>query len=621
MPYPTTPLDHSIFEDDSPEYNMKGSPPSVTSSTPLETLFAMVVARKFEVAERMRRELVETGVSIPHHHLFERAVRATLYLHPVESRLETFTNWFTLLPDARDLGKPRRFRGLRGRLFKHAATQQDIIMQFGLIAASKGYGRYIMPQVISTVVRYSPPAIAAKYLLDFEQRAMMWKNGAKLAQRVRGMKRGRHIRKDVYSLAIRTQTMAGRLKDAVDLLQSARDRKISISGFTYLMLMQHLSRVGDEERLKTVKALADRVVLKRLADRVTPASKPRTLATQLHVLRNIIKRDSHTYIPHNELLVFIEEYKAHTSSTRGIALLRRRALRHGPAMASEWALTEMLYHHRRHEYRLVLMVFKLYFHLVGVPRDLVPELKRKPKNGAKFNDGGYMVKERWTRTEKLWPTRSHTALAWNAMIWLKSLHGSHHASALYRELLRQARYSQAPSTEEVAIAAGPSHIVDGAHFMPFLAAFNKERGATRVAEVMGDMMALGIEPTVEHWTIMAGTFAKLGNREQVFRILDSMEGAADRIASNSDAGPQDKTTSKFPAATIATHTNILQCFVQARCVPEAQEVRARIMARYAYVPGQRPQTDRAMYLLDELLVELLAKVRLSLSLYVDVPRV
>src|ERR1700691_1871868 len=145
--------------------------------TSVHIMLRMVEDGRYAAAEALRAELVDLEVTIPPSHIYERAARYALRPTFPGDRLAGFTNWFSLVPDA--TVKARKFRGLRARVFARAHIPQlDIIMRFGLIAASKGHARSITPDVISTVVRYAEPTVSTQYLASFEKEAMKWKRGA-----------------------------------------------------------------------------------------------------------------------------------------------------------------------------------------------------------------------------------------------------------------------------------------------------------------------------------------------------------------------------------------------------------------------------------------------------------
>ena len=582
IPYPRIEPDHSIFEDLSDEYSLQGNAAStsISSSTPVETLLQAVKDKQWEHADALRRELTETGASIPHHRCFEDAALSALSTHSPE----LFAAWLELIPDFHAHGKPRQFRSLRARLFADAPANLESIMSFALITTDKRLGRYVCTQAAANVVRYAPPQVAQEFLFELRRRMLVKAVGKRSQGRARRIK-------ELFSVAVRTQASAGRLDHAVALLQVARNEGISISGFTYTMLLQRLSLAGDGTRFQAVQALTPAHVLAELsvASAQTPTENspsisisPASPAARLRALGNSIKCSSYrrrvptssTSLSTLDLSQFIHDYTTHrppSTSPRSlqlnaIELLRRRASRAGTHATSTFALAEMLAHHRRHEHREVLSGFMRSFHVVGVPTDTPLYADVPAESCTKASSG--------TRG-KLWPGRKHTALAWSAMVSLKVAqgstpeHGQKLVDALYAELLAQAH---APRTA--------SHVVDSAHFTAFLAAFARARGPPGAAQIMRDMHTLALAPPAAHWAVVLRALAERGAAVQVWGLLDAMEG------------PQD--AGGFPEAGIATHTAVLKGFVRAERVAEAREVARRIGARYGYVRGARARTEEAL---------------------------
>jgi hypothetical protein len=576
----------------------------VTVKTSVQILLQMVQEGRFTEADKLRADLVSLDIPIPPNHIYEKAAKYALHPTFHGDRLTAFSSWFSLLPDATD--KPRKFRSIHTKLFARAHIPQlDIIMQFGLIAASKGHAEYVFRSVIPPVIRLAEPTVSIQYLADFEKEAMGWRRGTVKTAKLG--KRGILILKDLHSLAVRSQVVAGRLEEAVTLLQTARDRGVNISGFTYKMLMQRLHQAGDEQRLQIVKALAPhhiQVDSDRLPPRAFPTFTGSTLVSQLRILRNGIKPSlpiTIGVIPHKSIVEFIRNYKTATGRETAIVLLRHRALSH-PTSAIDWALVEMLYHRSRDEHRLVLAVFNTYFYLVGVPAAFVQfyakTLARDRMAKRKSVPEEFILSTKYDLNTKLLPTPYHTAIVWAVLVRLID---PSKVENLYLLLLSQARqHKNMFSTEregssnlsEVPTSPTSSHAVDGAHFTPFLLAFTRRGQINLAIRIMEDMVGLGMQPSEVHWSILAGYYARYGDAKQAMELLDSMENQA--IVGS----PGDAQTLKFPAPSIETYTNLLVLFIHAKRLKEALDVKTRLMTRCRYSRGKWPATDRALSMLE-----------------------
>ena len=601
MPYPTTPVDRSIFEEESSEYAtaMKHSTPlpvrNVVSAA--EKLLQLVEAGDFIAAEALRADFVELDIPIPPHHFYEKAAKNALSRNFEGDRLEAFTNWFSLVPDANARRKPRHFRNMRRTIFSASVPQLDIIMRFGLIAASQGHARHITDQVIQEVVRYAEPTVSTQYLEDFENAAMKWKRGS--LHRGRHGPRGAHILRDIYKCVIKTHAHAGRLGEALVQLQRARDRKIFIPLSPLLVLMHKLKKAGNYEAIRVhipshVQGMLDPAP-SSLYDELAQAS---TLASKLRIWRKYIKpNDSRTGFPPKPLVEFIHTYKQATGRDTALALLRSRAFKSGAQRATDWAMAELLYHRSRNEHRLLLVIYRHYFHLVGVPPHIVNHCIRTWAPRARFarqswNDQSdeYVVKVRQRWEKKLWPTGYHTALAWEAIVLLSK---PETVDVLYRLLLSQAREKLLPhippSAVDSQVVADINHIpsltIDHAHFTPFFFAWTNLNETERISQLMADMVKLGIRPSVKQWTILATYYTGHHDSQIAMNILDDMEAQA-QVDDDPDA--------RVPLPTIETYTSMLAGFTKAGRLDEALNIKARMLAKFLIVRRKWPQTDRAL---------------------------
>lgn len=623
MPYPTTPVDHSIFEEESSEYTSI-TRPSPTAATPdshrtltsVQVLEQLVQQKKFKDADRLLSELLEMRIQIPLNPVYEGAARRCLDRNYDGNRLESFTRWFSLLPNA--LHSTRKFRAIRYKLLGSPHTPPlDLIVRFGLIAASKGHHRYIMHEIVSTVVRYAHPAVSAKFLRMFEAEALAWRKDIR-----RGIvtKKGAQIQKDLYSLAVRTQTASGRLQDAVDLLQNARSRGINVTGFTYQMLMRELEQKGHEELLVIAQHILP-TGPRESPDVPEPVAleiqwdHTNDLSSKLRALRGAYRSGSGIFVPHEVLVSFFREYRA-GGHHRALNILRDRAVRLSNRTASNWALAEMLYYRERQAHRALLITFKTYFHLIGVPADAVRLETSKPKLklplGQPIPLRDEFITSQLRNERKLWPSPYHTALVWGALGWLSNNAG---VESLYKQLIYHARQSQKPnsSPEGIELAADadngeaitPSHVIDNAHFTHFMLILSKRKlgkgNSDRLAQVLADSMRYGIPPTVQHWTILAGACAQYGEPDQALTILDGMQEQSDRENGKKVTDSEKKTPAViFPSATLTTYNNILRGFIGAGRLQHALRVEERILERFGPEHSDWPFTNRHLQHLREL---------------------
>lgn len=167
QPYPTAPLNTSIFEEHTREY------PDITRTRvrrrlkPATILKNLLSSRQYNKAESLRSELQEMGVPIRNGVVFEKAARHVLRAPEVTDRAKAFESWFSLYSDAHH-SRPRRFT----RIWYLVSSESDdirLVMLFGKICASKGYGRKVAPKVIPHIVRFAEPSVAQAYLVQFNR--------------------------------------------------------------------------------------------------------------------------------------------------------------------------------------------------------------------------------------------------------------------------------------------------------------------------------------------------------------------------------------------------------------------------------------------------------------------
>lgn len=610
QPYPSTPLDSSVFEEFSDEYTIPAGEhaPIVPRNSNL-TLANLVAKGRYDVAERVRNELLEMNLEIHLDGIYEQAAIAALQESGSENRVTAFADWFSLIPNAQDT-KPRSFHHIRQLLFNSRGTDLALIMRFGLICAAKGYARKVGLQVVAFVVRFADPSVAARFLSEFEKAVTQY-------TRKFYPNKTRDALKSIRGIAIRTHCLAGRVDEAAKMLHSYRARKLSVSHFTETFLLQKLEQNMDQLNIRLLGLHDQRSTFPqghsardtRTAPRltITEASSNAPLATKLRHLKNALL--SPLYPPDSHSIVdFIEDYQS-TGRRQGLLMLRNKALQHSHKSASLWLMAEMLYHRRQREYSLIVRTFATHFHLVGVPQDEIycrldrsRDLRRrklKPREAP-----SNLISSQHSKTEKIWPSPFHTALVWQAMVLLSQ--GVEPLEHLYSQLLHHAGTSKTNNsttqshdssllshTHLLSTVPPPIQAIDGAHFTPFIRAFDHRCGPSRAALVLSDMLKLGILPGVYHYTVLAGALARAGDVAKTLTILDLME------SSNRDYEPETPIPASphLPAPNIVTYTNLLRGFVEGRCLDGALAVEARIKKNLDYAPGTNPQTDRALALL------------------------
>ena len=592
LPYPTAHPDASVFEPMSQEYASVNTP-GADSFTPLsscDALASLVSKGDFRAAESLRKEMISHHIPIPHDILYLRAaLHAIKERRPrgsAKERLEAFETWLSLVPDRSEHW--HSFYDIRQRLFwSMDHLNLNLVYRFGLVLASKGYysGNAAM-QVVSTLARYAPLPVAEKYLREIEDISQDY-------HMEKGTVPPLDLLVGAYSLSIRTVALAGKGEAALGLISTAHSRGIHVSDFTLNIAANHTPdrhKATDQIRALypawTVQAHPVSVECESTPTADTEPTHLRSLSTALHTLR---------LMSSNQAL----------GCTRALPILRSLAYRHSPKSASTWALAEMLHHRSRREPIHLLSVFAHHFHLVGVPRKTLLWLTKGPQGKQVRKEHG----RRWgvppsPMRERLWPSASHTALAWDAIVWLSREPEKERLYALLLSLVRQSRRPEQGPELDASDARQASDVdrprlqlppdtYDAAHFSGFVSSW--ARGApVRAARVLQDMVELGIEPSVIQWSMLARGYAQHGDPDVALNILDRLfERANDNVQrAEGRRNPSD--------ALLGAHTNVLRGFVMAGDVEHAREVEARLVDRFGYRDGNRPATDAAIALLEGL---------------------
>ncbi|KAI5996297.1 hypothetical protein EDD15DRAFT_2517920 [Pisolithus albus] len=311
------------------------------------------------------------------------------------------------------------------------------------------------------------------------------------------------------------------------------------------------------------------------------------------------------------------------------------------ARAAAWVLSEMLYHRERKEHLRVLAAFAKYFYFVGVPRKSVLSLLRGSAGKSvrpHAKSFGFGIAHRvhlppYPLKQRLRPSRSHTALVWEALLAVSRSHERKRLYALLLQLVEGAKRNDEAVERACSEGLLPSPDVaeghtkptlelslssfDAAHFSPFIKAHMTRGRPERAAQVVADMVARGIQPSIVQWSMVARAYAQAGDAATALRILDQLEvaecgssvdlpdppdglhgnTAVDRTRQREIRGHMQQQPSD---GLLGIFTNVLRGFVLAKDVEHARKVKLWLTERLGYQMGRRPATDAAVELLTAL---------------------
>lgn len=621
--YPSMPLDVSLFEDTYDDYSLASSPSAsevplaALPANPSDLLQQLVTDGNFVDANRVLTELTDIGVTIE-----PAAAYFAAGIHVLEKdyedphkRLSDFAKWWSLIPDAA-CADPEPVRRVQSILFTERVPDLPLVVQFALMSTSKGYASVLSTRVILDVFRHSSPARSFAFLEELCDQAIKYETEREVSDSTRKSLKAR-LAVQVegwYTCAVKSCCITDRLAGAVALVQNARARGFNVHDTAYAALVRNLKRALDMTNLQLVQKLREtearrpehqesRLRVPRFNLYRPPAALQAmtqypdrsSLAAALRILRHSCMFSSRYPLP-SALATFIEAYRS-AGQSRALHILRARSYKRAPATAM-WALSEMLYYHRRNRGHMLLLTFIHHFHMIGVPQwavwRSVRTMERAEKGGADSNYARYAVLyPPQPLGAKLFPSTHHTALVWH--VTAQSMRSTQSLEELYQELLTQiaaARYAAAPApalstspasptpststsspnapaeplTDVAELQANSAEILtdsahppddsldarrasypalivppmmyDSGHFNAFVLAFGQRSGPTRAAQVVADMYRHGIQPSVETLTMLIASFASIGDVGKLTTLLDRMEASADNGTRSGDVSSQ-----------------------------------------------------------------------------------
>ncbi|KAK0449794.1 uncharacterized protein EV420DRAFT_1564130 [Desarmillaria tabescens] len=149
-PYPSELPDRKVFEErEMKDYSAVSaelrSPPRTRALA--QVLTDLVCAGDWELANRVRLEMIENGAKISLNPIFEKAALAALRSLRVGDDLMPFTVWLELCPDASN-SAPNPFQATRDYLWSDPSERVTLIYHFGMVLAKKGYTTLVKEEVI-----------------------------------------------------------------------------------------------------------------------------------------------------------------------------------------------------------------------------------------------------------------------------------------------------------------------------------------------------------------------------------------------------------------------------------------------------------------------------------------
>ncbi|EIM89220.1 uncharacterized protein STEHIDRAFT_154898 [Stereum hirsutum FP-91666 SS1] len=590
--YPDTHPDPSLFEDEDEEYASISLPlkshhtASIPTGHPCDPLSRLVQVQNFREAENIRSELVSMGIPIVPRTRYFRAALHVLNDPNNPNRYASFLNWFSLVIPAKASRSPY-LNTITRRLFFNSAIPLDVAVDFGLICASKGYAPLVGQTVVGHIARYAEFSVTRRFLHEFYDAF----KGCEVETHPHSLRSRVEKRSRWWSYAIRTQCFARRPQQALELLREAYTLRIAINQHTVEYVVNSLAAEGETELLDQMEAIGytfnnPSVPLTRA---LLTISKDRPVEDNIAIALRIL---SQKHMSVTSLIPFFEIYSPESDrrnpnilAAPEINMLRTKAYRFS-LNALSWVIhAEMIYHHRRSEWKHVLHLYHKYFHHISVPEDIVQRLlyrryhfSAKRQIQPRRNGALPMSVELATFNipHKLWADGYITSLAWNAIVRLtRTEREVHMLFGRFTEVLEwhQPHYPNkllesaslpdpaplslppppspssslepsSPSTSTVALATAataspilpsqfrhhsippsptPADHFDNGHFLPFLRTFCFYHNFSMSFRILDHMFEKGINPNVAALGTVAGKVALAGKAEKAMKLVVQME--------------------------------------------------------------------------------------------------
>lgn len=572
------PTDLSVFEDEMDD-DYVNHQPAVHSPRqfPADQLHQLVDGKRYDDAYQLLVELQYLHVEIPPSHTYgtvalEVLRRPLSEVYTLEDQSKLFAAWLSLIPPAHQSQGANSLQDIQRAIMSASLTNISLVMRFCTIVVGKGYSGLVGRPEMALAMRFVASEAVQQYIQDLEAaNTAYWttyqpKNAASEIP---------HFSQRVRNYAVRYLAYSGRVEDAVALIPE-RGSRVQLSAYTYDKLlrtirdsnkpsyMRYISRIEslraevvDPDQLASLSNINAEAEVGAMAAELHTASvgaHADTLPETLRYLKRALRRPE--YSPHPFVITeFLERYLA-VGRTRAPTLLLNLAVNTSYRSASILLLAEMLYYRRMAQHHLIIQTFVDHFYLSGVPREDVLQRYHEAQTIARARTSSWSSEDGSSATRicqfspsilsrgKAWPMKFHCNLVWHALVALTPTHAE--LENLYSKLLDLARgkdelRSLAPFTSLKPLLPPPSwrQPVDCAAFTPFMRRLMLHSGPNRGSQIISDMIDLGVQPSVYHFTELAGNYARIGEVKPAMVLLDHLEtssGLLERLKNQREEG-------------------------------------------------------------------------------------
>lgn len=627
--------------------------------SPVDQLYQLVGNERHDDAFHLLTELQHLHTQIPSSSIFGTAALAALRKplseeYPPEEQLKLFTTWFSFIPPIHETKDANNLQVIQQVIMQASITNLSLIMRFCTILARKGYAYLVGRQELAVVMRFAPSSAVQTHIQELESAYSDYWN---TYQPKRAASKMVNFSGRVRSDAVRYLAYSGKVEDALALIPK-RGSQIKLSAYTYDKLLRTLRDcnnpiytasirhieflqekvvgVGPQAKMRQMFAEVEDTTMASELHTASASVQTGTLPETLRYLKRALRRAEDN--PHPFVIAeFLERYLA-TGRTRAPTLLLNLATRSSYHSTSIFLFAEMLYYRRLGQHQLVIQTFINHFYISGVPRGDVLSIYNSIPTDTTSTPYTPYSEDYGSPTRicnfypdihlprgKAWPMKIHCNLVWHTLVDLTP--DDHELENLYSKLLdlaqgRDALRSAPHLTPLTPLLPPPSwgRRVDHAAFTPFMRRLMSSTGASRGSRIINDMMGIGIQPSVYHFTELAGYYAKIGKVEPAMILLDTLEsssGLLERLKiqchENEDntRGPGSSSPStplpsdsgedsehepnqmySLPEPDLAFYTSIMRGFIISKSILGFELVHKRLLSLRKLLPKKRFDKDQ-----------------------------
>lgn len=566
----------SVFEDEMNEdYLIHQSTHDRHRQSATDQLLHLVTIKKYQDAFNLLNELQQLHATIPFSDAYGYAALDVLHRplsdnFTLDNQLELFTTWFSLMPTVKEprTSHPNIIQIIRRELMNDPLTSIIMMERFLLILAEKGYQNFVGREEISLIMRFAPANETVFFIQQLENAYLSYCEKHSWESAVTTWK---IFTSQLRSRAIRHLAYSGRVEEAVSLLpQGDSDFQITLYSCEKLLrtvrdagnplfvqflprieaVYQQLSSTDEIHQLRQLHLKAENETMMNQLGASDPdvhIGKP--LPETLRYLKRVLRSTEDP--PHPTIIVeFLQRYLA-TGRTRAPNLLLNLSNKASFRNYSAFLFAEMIYYRLIGQHHLIIKTFIDHFYLSGVPRTNVLRIYNRLEHLRSHHPipdpypmADFVQSKPDTLTRicnytglgptglpisKAWPMKVHCNLVWHALVALTPT--DHELEVLYMKLLSLARghdplESSNQSLQRLRPLLPPSSWrtrIDTAAFTPFMRRLMIHAGPSRGSRIIQDMVELNIEPSIYHYTELAGFYAQMGEVEIVMKILRTLE--------------------------------------------------------------------------------------------------